>query len=132
MSLTALILDDDPFMLGVLKKILDKQGYHVMAYSNPAICPHFTSRTCPCNPENPCPDIIITDLVMTTVNGIQFVEEMRRKQCKCKHIALISGLWTPSTLKWAEEVGVKVLHKPFSPEELSEWLSVVEAQLATP
>ena len=131
MSLTALILDDDPVMLGVLKKILDSRGYHVTAYSNPALCPHFISRTCPCNPETPCPDIIITDLVMTTVNGIQFVEEMKRKECKCKHIALISGLWTATTLQWAEKVGVKVLHKPVNLEELTNWLTDIEKTLAS-
>lgn len=129
MSLKALILDDDPVMLGILQKMLQVRGYQVTAYSNPAICPLFTSRTCPCNNDKTCPDVIVTDLVMATVSGTEFVEELKRKGCKCNHIALISGLWTETSLKKASALGVKVLNKPFQPELLEEWLADVQKML---
>jgi CheY-like chemotaxis protein len=132
MSMRALVLDDDPVMLALLQKLLEARGCKVSAYSNPAICSHFTSRACPCTPDKPCPDIIIADLVMNTVNGIQFYEELKRKACKCKNIALISGLWTESTLKWAAEAGVKVLDKPVNLEQLNGWLTEVESRLSNP
>lgn len=126
MRLKVLLLDDDPVMLNLLQKHMEGRGYQVTAYSNPAICPLFTSRTCPCSPDKPCPDIIIADLVMNTVNGIQFYEELKRKGCKCGNIAMISGLWTENTLKWANEAGVKILHKPVDPDELNAWLAGIE------
>lgn len=132
MSLRALVLDDDLVMLALLQKHLESRGYQVVAYSNPAICSLFTARTCPCNPEKPCPDVIIADLVMSTVNGIQFYEELKRKACKCRNIALISGLWTESTLQWAADAGVKVLNKPINPEQLNGWLTEVESRTAQP
>jgi DNA-binding response OmpR family regulator len=65
---------------------------------------------------------------MSTVNGIQFIDEVKRKGCANSHIALISGLWTEITLKWASEFGVKVLHKPVNLEELTDWLNTIEAK----
>jgi CheY-like chemotaxis protein len=132
MSLKALVLDDDPVMLALLQKHLEARGYQVMAYSNPAICPQFTARACPCTPSKPCPDIMIADLVMSTVNGIQFYEELKRKACRCKNIALISGLWTESSLKWAAEAGVKVLNKPIGPDQLNGWLTEVVSRTDKP
>ncbi|MEI6786956.1 MAG: response regulator [bacterium] len=126
----ALILDDDPIMLEILKKHLQVRGYDVTCYSNPALCPLFTARSC--SPDIPCPDVIVTDLVMSTVNGIQFIDEVKRKGCTTSHVALISGLWTDVTLKWAMEFGVKVLHKPVNLQDLNDWLTAVEATRATP
>lgn len=126
----ALILDDDPVMLEILKKHLQVRGYEVSSYSNPALCPLFTARAC--SLDIPCPDVIVTDLVMSTVNGIQFIDEVKRKGCADSHIALISGLWTEIALKWAAEFNVKVLHKPLNLKELSDWLTAIEANLATP
>jgi DNA-binding response OmpR family regulator len=126
----ALILDDDPVMLEILKKHLEIRGYEVLGFSNPALCPLFTAHSC--SSDTPCPDVIVTDLVMSTVNGIQFINEVKRKGCVDSHIALISGLWTEATLKWAAEFGVKVLHKPLNLQHLTEWLNTIEAHQATP
>jgi len=126
----ALILDDDPVMIEILKKHFEVRGYDVASYSSPILCPLFTARTC--SPDIPCPDVIVTDLVMSTVNGIQFIDEVKRKGCITSHIALISGLWTDVTLKWAMEFGVKVLHKPVNLQELNDWLTTIEATRSTP
>jgi CheY-like chemotaxis protein len=125
-SKKALVLDDDPVMLEILKKHLEVRGYDVTGYSNPALCPLFTARSC--SQDVPCPDVVVTDLIMSTVNGIQFIDEVKRKGCANSHIALISGLWTEITLKWASEFGVKVLHKPVNLEELTDWLNTIEAK----
>jgi CheY-like chemotaxis protein len=125
----ALILDDDPVMLEILKKHFEVRGYDVVGYSSPILCQLFTARSCP--PDIPCPDVIVTDLVMNTVNGIQFIDEVKRKGCT-SHIALISGLWTDVTLQWAAEFGVKVLHKPVNLQDLNDWLTTIETNRATP
>jgi CheY-like chemotaxis protein len=122
----ALVFDDEPGVLALLSELLRRRGYEVACFSDPAFCPLTEQETCPHPVGQPCADIIITDLRMLKINGLDFAEHQRKKHCKCQHFALISGFWTDTDLNRAKKLGVKILKKPFYPKDIYAWLDEVE------
>ena len=122
--MNVLLLDDDVLMLSMLKRTFVRWGFKVDAYSNPNDCPAFCSAECPCAIcISGCPDFIITDVNMPGVNGITFVEELKRKGCKCSKIGMMSGDWSDSDVFKAIHMGAAVFAKPFDLSRLRSWLS---------
>ena len=128
--MNALILDDEPMILSLLQSILGRRGYHVEAYTTPKGCPQYVSEACPCETQTGCPHVILTDFDMPFVTGIEFIEKLKQRGCKCQHIALISGLLDETALRRAAPLGVKVFTKPFHLKGLEAWLAEAERDLA--
>jgi DNA-binding response OmpR family regulator len=59
---------------------------------------------------------------MPSKTGLELIQERRQKGCKVKYRALMSGDWTDSDLKYAQELGCRIFHKPFDIREMLEWL----------
>jgi CheY-like chemotaxis protein len=128
-TMKAVILDDDPVFLTVLCELLGCRGYEVEAYPSPSLCPLYSDRTSTSARE--WPDIILTDFNMPAVNGIEFVEELRRRGCTCKHIALIAGQNPDSSLRHrAAMLGLKFIPKPFRLQQFEGWLDETERACA--
>jgi len=105
------------------------RGYEVYAFSNPAICPLQTVPECRCSGKQACTDIIISDLDMPNMTGLDFIEKQKKKNCKCQHVVLMSGSWTEQDLSRAHELGCKTFAKPFAFQEFYDWLDEVEKSL---
>jgi CheY-like chemotaxis protein len=123
----AMILEDDPVIRTLLGKVLSLDGYEVDSYSNPANCPLFADESCPCSQKGACPDLIISDYDMPTASGLDFSEHLKRKQCKCKNIAVISGGWDEDELQSVLPSGLSAFAKPFS-KRFWAWLRKVKGQ----
>lgn len=123
----AMILDDDPVILSLLKNILGADGFEVAAYSSPSACPLLADESCPCSQKEMCPDLIISDYDMPAVNGLDFLGHLKRKKCKCNNIALISGGWNEQDLQVSLPPGVNAFSKPFSRQFWS-WLKKIKGQ----
>lgn len=64
-------------------------------------------------------DVIVTDIYMPDMDGIELLIEMRRRLPLTPVIAVSGGVGTMDMLKPARLLGaVKAIHKPYSPEEL--------------
>jgi CheY-like chemotaxis protein len=124
----AIVLEDDPVIQMLLDDVLTADGYKVTSYSSSESCPLYADELCPCSREDSCPDLIVSDYDMQTVNGAQFVEHLKRKKCKCKNIAVISGRWAEQDLRQVLPVGVNVFSKPFSLKRLWSWLDVIKGR----
>ena len=125
-----MILDDDPAIRTLLSIIFQRRGYKVFTYANPSECPLYSSESCPCSLKDQCPDIIITDFDMPKATGIDFLEALRRKGCKCSNLALISGYSITDTILEREaNYGVRFFAKPFHWNQINEWLDQVEVSL---
>ena len=124
LPVNVLLMDDDLDILWMLQRALEKWGHKVDAYVNPEICPAYSSPVCHCDIINMgCPDVILTDVNMPLVNGIKFVEELKRKGCKCRKIGMMFGDWSESDLLKAYSMEVKIFAKPFDLSEFQLWLS---------
>ena len=62
---------------------------------------------------------------MPYVNGIDFVEVLKRIGCKCRHIAMMSGDWQDCYLQKASVLGVHIFSKPFHVQQFEHWLESV-------
>lgn len=77
-----LVIDDDPSILTMLKRMLEKAGYEVDTAGNGSEGLKKI-ESCP-------PDLLVTDIVMPEKEGLELISYLREKNPKSK-IAAISG-----------------------------------------
>ena len=125
----AFVVDDDNYIRNFLQDVLQGRGYEVIAFSNPSMCPNYKMTSCPCHPLQSCTDIIISNMHMPISTGVEYIENLQKKGCRCDNIALISGNWKDEDLAKANAMGCKILYKPFQLAEFLEWLDEVEKKI---
>lgn len=116
-----LIIDDEPHILLMVKKMLERAGYEVDLASNGSEGMRLF--------ESISPDLVITDIIMPEKEGLETIREMRRKNKNLKIIAMSGGgkISADNYLETAKIFGAsKLLEKPFSQKEM---LSYVEELL---
>jgi CheY-like chemotaxis protein len=130
-SIRAVIIDDEPAVLCCVRKLLERRGYEVATYQNPVDYPVANIRSCPCPMQRSCPDVIISDLDMPDISGIQLFEGMYAKGCRCRHAALISGRGIEETeLIRMAKYGTRFFMKPLDLLQFYSWLDGVEKDVA--
>jgi DNA-binding response OmpR family regulator len=109
-----LLIDDDAAVLRTLEIVLGDRGYDVITAKDGVEGLRLFQKH--------HPDLVITDLVMPEMEGIETIIEMRRERPDTKIIAISGGGRTHNGrfLKMAASFGaVAVLPKPFMPDELA-------------
>ena len=120
------IFDDNTLIRTLLEMALEDRGYEVFAFASPVLCPFHPLPDCQCPEGQTCTDVIISDLDMPEVRGLEFVEAQRKKKCKCQHIALISGGWSEPEQVRARQLGCEVFSKPAQMVQIHQWLDAIE------
>lgn len=128
-KLRIILLEDTEAIRRSMTKMLENRGFEVFSFSNPSICPLLLEPECRCNETQTCTDIIVSDMDMPEMTGLTFIENQRRKNCKCQHVALMSGFWTEENLVHAQELDCKVFVKPFPFNDLIEWIDEIQKRL---
>ena len=128
-SYRVLIFDDDELMRKLLWEYFDSRKYVVFTFPHPKSCALFDVQSCACPSHQACADIIISDLNMPFMKGLDFLEQQIKKGCKVTHLALMSGDLTNSDSDRAKSLGIKLFNKPFSITEIDEWVEIVEAEV---
>lgn len=123
----AIVIDDDKSLRTAISSILKKRGYEVHASSEPSLCPIYLDRVCPCPVEHACTNIIIIDVNLPNMTGLEFIESQKRHGCKVDNIAVMSAVWKEAELKSFESFGCKIFTKPFKMDELTNWLDECES-----
>ncbi len=93
-KLRAIVLDDDYVLRTLIDDVLKNRGYEVHCSSEPFFCPVYLDSKCPCPVEHYCTTIIITDINMPNMTGLEFIEHQKRMGCKIQNVADMSGRWT--------------------------------------
>ncbi|GBE02541.1 sensor histidine kinase RcsC [bacterium BMS3Abin08] len=129
MRLRVVVVDDDELIRSLTSSALESRGYEVIACSEPLFCPVYLDRKCPCPQNQLCCDVIITDINMPNMTGLEFIENQRKNGCKVPYMAIMSGSWTDAELEQAKSLGCHVFRKPLSIDVFDEWLDECEKSI---
>lgn len=130
-KLRVLLFEDDPHLRDVLTTLLEAQEYEVLAYSEPLHCPVYTTGgSCGCPAGMACGDVLVTDVEMPRVSGLEMLAQKLRRGCRTdvRNIAVMSGGWTTERREAARRLSCKTFDKPFAVGEFERWLSECAAR----
>ncbi len=112
MPIQILVLDDEKIVGERLKASLEKEGYTIEIFVHPVVALNRLKEK--------IFDVVVTDIRMDDVDGIQVLEEVRKKSQKTK-VIMITGY---ATLEVARESLTKgafdFIAKPFKLKEIRE------------
>jgi len=108
---TVLVVDDEPTLRQLLRRMLEAEGFHVEEARDGASALRLVqARTEPF-------DLVLTDLSMPRIDGRQVSETLRRYR---PSVAVLCMSADPDAVPYVEvsETPVRVLLKPFTPDDL--------------
>jgi DNA-binding NtrC family response regulator len=109
-GLEVLLLDDEPIVGKRLKPALSKLGCEVEVFENPRLALQRLGQK--------DFDIVVTDIRMDEIDGIQVLEEILKKSPRTK-VIMITGYAMMSVAREAMGKGAfDFISKPFSPDDL--------------
>jgi DNA-binding NtrC family response regulator len=123
-ALRIIIIDDDPAINLLLKTALVQRGHHVSTFSDPAACLALKKTTHSCLQGSSCADVIISDVVMPGISGIDFFKLQTARGCKTPegNKAFISATTRQEHFDAIAELGYKFFNKPFKLLEIVKWV----------
>lgn len=126
----AIIFDDEPIVLDVMRLFFEFRGYETMLFREPVVCPVYGDGA-ECTHLRPCGDIIITDFKMPKMNGIELLAAQAAHGCKVapRNKALVSGFIDDDSRKALEFLGVAFFYKPVEFNELESWVCECERRM---
>lgn len=120
-QISILILDDEPIVTKRLKPSLEKKGYRVETFMESA---KALERV-----KDQRFDIVITDLKMEGIDGMEFLTEVKKLWPKTE-VIVITGFATMDTAKESFQKGIfDFLAKPFKLSEINEVIKRAEEKI---
>lgn len=114
-EIKVLLIDDEPIVGNRLKPALTKLGCGVDVFEDPQ---EALDKI-----RNVAYDVVVTDIVMNKVNGIQVLEEVKKTSDKTR-VVIITGFATAALAREAMEKGAfDMIAKPFKPADLRKIVS---------
>ncbi len=107
---TILIVDDDELVLESLKMVLKEAGYKVKAVSVPEKALSVFDKD--------SIDLVITDLKMPNISGIELLKEIKQKAPDCPVIMMTAYATVETAVEAMKQGAVDYIMKPFSADEL--------------
>ncbi len=115
-----LVIDDDPGIRSALENILGNNGYIVVDAKNGRDGLSVLSQA--------HVDLVITDIFMPSMDGLEFIRAIRKEKSDLKILAMSGGgqMKLMESLDWAKSFGATdILEKPFTHEELLEKIKMI-------
>jgi len=119
-----LILDDEPIVGKRLKPAVERMGCEVEVFEDPReALQRIDEKTF---------DIVVTDIRMDEIDGIEVLERVKKKSPRTK-VIMITGYAMMALAREAMEKGAyDFIAKPFTPEELRKAIAKAAEALGTP
>jgi two-component system response regulator VanR len=107
------LVEDEKDLADCYAEMLEQSGQRVRTFSNPTLALQELEK------HGSAPDVIVTDLRMPKMDGLEFIGALRTLQLRAP-IVLVSAFLERDELLMASQLGVTgVLEKPVSGEALS-------------
>ena len=106
------MVDDEPLIADTLAEILTNAGFDAVRF--------YDSRLALSEAERRCPDILLTDVVMPYLDGIELATSVV-KRCPTARVLLLSGYTAGADLvepAWHKGKRFELLSKPLDPRVL--------------
>lgn len=115
---TIFVVDDESVIASTLAKILKQSGFESTAFTEPLSALESAKLN--------CPDLLISDVIMTQMTGVDLAIQFQKIAPVCKILLLSGEVATEELLEKAQKDGYHftVLAKPIHPVDL---LSAIEA-----
>jgi CheY-like chemotaxis protein len=111
-EITAYVVDDEPVIASTLVAILNSSGFIATAFASAEKAIEAA--------ESSCPQLVISDVVMPGMNGIELAIKLKAICPRCKILLFSGQAVTCDLLKTASEQGhdFTLLLKPVHPKDL--------------
>ena len=104
------IVDDDPITIKRLRRVLEKEGYRVAAFTHPQrALEHLEKKGA---------DLVISDVKMPAIDGMTFMNRVRSHLPHCEIILITGYASLDQAVEATKEGAYYYLAKPFSPEQI--------------
>src|SRR5512142_152308 len=122
-EVNVLVVDDEPSMLGYLRTTLELKSYRVATAASGAEALDAVIR-------GPVPDVVLLDLVMPALDGLETLERLQHLRPGLKVIMLSCVTATDKVVRAMRLGAQDYLTKPFRQSELEAALRRCQAQPA--
>lgn len=117
-GLKVLLVDDEPGVLKALSLILKAARCEVLPFSSPVEVADYLRK-------GDHPDVIVSDLRMPGLNGIELLQSVRASGCSTPFVLMSGHASSEDVASAKAESLTAFLGKPFNPQELLSVLSRV-------
>jgi response regulator RpfG family c-di-GMP phosphodiesterase len=127
----AVLIDDEEIVVNMFKDFFSTRRYEVLSYTRPVVCPFPDENRYLCNTNYPCADVIITDINMSGMNGLELLQEQSRRGCKLKNEnkAVLSKYLDEESCRKINQLGYAFFHKPIDLSKFLAWLDECEKRV---
>jgi len=120
-KLRILVLDDEPIVCKRLQPALEKLGFAVDTFTQSVEAMHQVQQS--------AYDIVITDLKMKEIDGMRFLEEVKKQRPQTE-VIVITGFATMETAKQSFQKGVfDFIAKPFKLSKIQDVVTRAAAKI---
>jgi CheY-like chemotaxis protein len=111
-----LLIEDNPFLRGVFKEILERFGHQVYAAA------HGAEGLALLRESQQAVDLVINDLVMPQMNALELYDALQELQASVRMLVVTNYPMPQTAASLVERPGVRWLNKPVSMEQFDEVL----------
>ncbi len=119
------ILDDEPFMLGLLAKIAERAGFEALGFG---VAQDFLDRW-----RDFAPNLVLLDLGLNDSDGMQILSSLAESQCTIP-ILIVTGFderVAGSAANFGESIGLTMLPPLRKPFEVDEVVNILRSYAST-
>jgi DNA-binding NtrC family response regulator len=110
MNYQVVIIDDEPMTLKRIRRLLEKEGCRIAAFSSPRrALKHLEHAAC---------DLVISDIQMPGMNGLDLMARVRGRSPEVEFILITGFASFDGAVEATKEGAFYYLAKPFTPDQL--------------
>jgi DNA-binding response OmpR family regulator len=115
---TIFVVDDEEMIMSSLGQILGREGFEVFGFTNPLKALEHLEKV--------GPDLLISDVMMPQLNGIDLAIQTRILRPSCRVLLFSAAASDWSKRAWADGLDFRLLQKPVHPSMLLQEIALLD------